>query len=400
MTDQDNTRVRTPIFPRYSEVGSLLNIWDGIPRQRLLSLMQAIMDQTGTPQKPVDWLNPDEWIPERLSGDLRSLAQSIWEKSNHTVNPRHIYGSYLFINSYDLLKTDGAGIYHLTERGKEFEEGDPTVVREIDELEGIPQLLSIISNFTPGKRADFLPDWEEYLHEYSNFGSASTIRDTLRRRILNVVERKFVERQGSTYTITDSGMAYALDVGDASSDPKRVVQKALNDYNKGQLDTFRKRLGEMDPYRFEHLIRDLLEAMDYEDVEVTKQSGDKGVDVVGKYQFGITEITEVVQVKRTQSSITRPILDQLRGALPYHDAIRGTIITLGKFAKGCTDAALYPGAAPITLIDGDKLIELLVEHEIGIQKRPTELIEIDEALFEKAPSTIGETALVESSDAE
>jgi len=144
----------------------------------------------------------------------------------------------------------------------------------------------------------------------------------------------------------------------------------------------------MHPYRFEHLIRELLEAMGYEDVTVTKESGDKGVDVVATVQFGITTITEVVQVKRHQASIGRPVLDQLRGALPYHKAIRGTLITLGSFSKGCTEAALYPGAAPIGLIDGDKLLELLVEHEIGIQKRPATLYELDEGYFEA--STEGE----------
>jgi restriction system protein len=143
----------------------------------------------------------------------------------------------------------------------------------------------------------------------------------------------------------------------------------------------RDRLGEMDPYLFESLVKDLLEAMDYEDVIVTKQSGDKGIDVIANYEFGITQIREVVQVKRQQGTITRPILDQLRGALPYHQAIRGTIITLGKFAQGCKDAALFPGAAPITLIDGDKLIELMLKHEVAIKKIPQALFEVDDSYF-------------------
>ena len=43
---------------------------------------------------------------------------------------------------------------------------------------------------------------------------------------------------------------------------------------------------------------------------------------------------------------------QLRGPLPYHKAIRGTLITLGNLSKGCTEAALFPGAAPVGLING------------------------------------------------
>ncbi len=115
-----------------------------------------------------------------------------------------------------------------------------------------------------------------------------------------------------------------------------------------------------------------------DDVQVTRASGDRGVDVVATVQFGITTITEVVQVKRHQASIGRPILDQLRGALPYHKAIRGTIITLGTFSSGWKEAALYPGAAPIGLIDGDRLLDLLHEHKVGLKERPATLYEPDE----------------------
>ena len=101
-------------------------------------------------------------------------------------------------------------------------------------------------------------------------------------------------------------------------------------------------------------------------------------DIIATVQFGITTITEVVQVKRHQSNIIRPVLDQLRGALPYHNALRGTLIILGNFSNGCTKAALFPGAAPITLINGDKLLDLLMEHEIGIQKRPVTMYELDD----------------------
>jgi len=117
--------------------------------------------------------------------------------------------------------------------------------------------------------------------------------------------------------------------------------------------------------------------MDYEDVRVTKVSNDKGVDVIARAQFGITEITEVVQVKCTESTITRPKVDELRGALPYHKAIRGTIISLGTFAKGAKEGALFVGAAPIKLIDGKRLLDLCIKHKVGIKPRPVEIYEID-----------------------
>ena len=56
-------------------------------------------------------------------------------------------------------------------------------------------------------------------------------------------------------------------------------------------------------------------------------------------------------------------------------------MTTARFAKGTVVAAFANGAAPITLIDGDKLIDLLIEHGIGVRKRIVELLEIDPSPF-------------------
>ena len=375
--------VQTPLFQTYSDVRKLMYVLAGTTKKsEFLQFLKSIWDQTGTPQKPVDWSNPDEWIPQRLTGSDQSLAMSIWDKSQKSLNPRHIYGAYLFLNSFELLKADANGVLQKTERGKLFEAADPATVRKLDEAEGLPKLLAILAAHSPAKRGDLLEEWGEYLLTHSKYGTASTIKDTLSRRMLNLVERGYVNREGNTYTITDKGIAYATVSTDAAAaSPHQQVLAAVKQHNDVQVATLRERLGKMNPYQFEVLIKDLLEAMDYEDVTVTKQSGDKGVDVVGHFQFGITQIKEVVQVKRHQGSITRPVLDQLRGALPYHQAIRGTIITLGKFAQGCKDAAIFPGAAPITLIDGDMLMELFIKHGVGVKRRPITLIEVDESIF-------------------
>ncbi|MDP7639062.1 MAG: UvrD-helicase domain-containing protein, partial [Candidatus Hydrogenedentes bacterium] len=236
-----------------------------------------------------------------------------------------------------------------------------TLLRHVlDDIEGVGHLLTLLTTKPRAKRSDLLPEWGEFLDVYSKFKAPSAVKDALRRRLANLVDRGLVDREGNIYVITKSGLDYAASFNTAGlSDPRREVTRAINLYNESQKDALRERLSVIPPYQFEHLVSELLEAMGYEDVEVTKESGDKGVDVVATVQFGITTITEVVQVKRQQGSIGRPILDQLRGALPYHKAIRGTLITLGDFSRGCTEAALFPGAAPITLINGDKLLDLL-----------------------------------------
>jgi restriction system protein len=390
MENQAKYVVRTPLFQTYSDVRMLVEaLVDTVKKAEVLECLNAIWEQTGTPQEPVDWSDPDAWMPARLKANALKVAQRIWEHSGKKLNPRHIYGGYLFINTFELLKPDSADVYRLTERGAKFLANDSATLRELDDAEGLPKLLAIVAAHSPAKRGDLLEDWSEFLLAHSKFKTASTFKDTLRRRMLNLVERGYIARDGNTYTITTKGIEYAATA--APTEFKRAEQQvltAIKHHNDARTAELRDRLSKMDPYKFEGLIRDLLEAMDYEDVIVTKQSGDKGVDVVGQYQFGITQIKEVVQVKRHQGSITRPVLDQLRGALPYHDAIRGTIITLGKFAQGCKAAAIFRGAAPITLIDGNKLIELLLKHGVGVKKKQMTLIEIDESAFEQSNASV------------
>jgi restriction system protein len=375
-------RVRTPLFTPYSEVKHLLRLLADAPRAEVRQMMQHLYDQTGTPQNPVDWTDPDTWIEERLDGASARLARRIWEGSGREVSPRYMTGSYLFINTYDLLRTDANGIYRLTERGRSFLNDDAETVQELDRSEGLDELLSILSTKQRAMRGDLLPEWGTFLKEHSKFGTPATTKDTLRRRLLNLVERGYVERDGNSYSISEAGTRHLkkFHVG-VRSEPRWDVNRAVAAHNQVQRRAFRERLEAMNPLLFERLVRDLLEEMGYEDVQVTRPTGDKGVDVIGTVQLGITSVTEVVQVKRHRGSIGRPVLDQLRGALPYHKAIRGTIITIGTFSKGCPEAALYPGAAPITLIDGERLLDLLIEHQVGVQKREIQLLELDEEYF-------------------
>jgi restriction system protein len=384
--ENPNRKVQTPLFSTYSEVGHLLRVFEGVPKQAVTRLIRDAYGQTGTPQSPVDWTEPDVWIPQRLTGTSAQLAARIWNETGHAVNPRYVSGAYLFINTFELLNPDSEGIYRLTPRGKAFLDRDIQTVHELDDAEGMGELLALLATRGRAMRADLLPDWGAFLREHSNFGTPATIKDTLRRRLLNLVERGLVQRDGNSYQIAPAGLEYAATFGGRASragpDPRTEVIRSVGAYNDAQVALLRERLGAMAPYAFEHLVRDLLEAMGYEDVLVTKQSGDRGIDVVATVQFGITTIMEVVQVKRIRGAIGRPVLDQLRGALPFYKALRGTIITLGTFSRGCKEVAIFPGAAPISLIDGDKLVELLVKHEVGIQKRQISLMEIDESAFQ------------------
>jgi restriction system protein len=309
--------VRAPAFPTYADLGFAIRAFEGEPVRRVRDTISAIWEQRGTPQSPVDWSNPDEWIETRLSGELRDMARKIWEGSGKKLNPRYVYGCYRLINRLKLLDQTG-GTYRLGTRGQLFLANDEEILRKLDTEEGIPKLLSLVAERSPCKRGDLLPAWADYLKAVSVFSTPTTFADTLRRRLVNAVDRDLISRDGNTYSITDAGIQWlkgfsgspeAVAATAVPSSRRTTVAEAARAHNEEQLAAFRTRLMSLEPAEFEHFVKDLLEAMDYEDVRVTKISGDKGVDVVARVQFGITEITEVVQVKRMEGTITRPIVD-------------------------------------------------------------------------------------------
>lgn len=387
---EDMTAVRSyvPKFPVYANVRAVLPVWVGATPAALTRMQRDINELAGTPENQVDWTDPDVWIDERLLGDSREWARQTWEGSGKHVNPRHITGHWLLATSYGLLDKDDAGRLTITDRGRDFLGGDEgDAVRMIDETQGLTRLLRIIADMGTAARSDLLEPWKEHLLSASRIRADSAVSATLSARLRNLLEREYLEKIGNSYAITPTGLE-ALDRQHGADDPEPDEDAHLRRLLREQRIRVRESMGEllaeMDPYAFERLIGRLLEAMNYDDVEVTSQSDDKGVDVVANIELGITSVREVVQVKRHQGTISRPTLDQLRGSLHRFGAVRGTIITTGRFSKGTEAAAFEPGAAPITLINGDKLIDLLIENEIGVKTRTLEALELDIDAFSSA----------------
>jgi restriction system protein len=102
-SSDEQRRVRVPLFPLYSEVRLVLPVWNGRERAQITGLRSTISALWGSPQEPVDWTNPDVWIPQRLEGNDRSLAEDIWQKTEGKVNPRHVYGHWLLACTYKLV---------------------------------------------------------------------------------------------------------------------------------------------------------------------------------------------------------------------------------------------------------------------------------------------------------
>ena len=146
------------------------------------------------------------------------------------------------------------------------------------------------------------------------------------------------------------------------------VQKAL-----------RERLLDMKPHEFEQLIAKLLSEMDFE-VEVTELSGDSGIDVRGTLVVGdVVHIRMAVQVKKwkLKNNVQAPVVQQVRGSLGVHE--QGLIITTSDFSPGAEREAAQKDKTPIALMNGEKLVALLMRYGIGVQISRTKLFEIEES---------------------
>ena len=146
-------------------------------------------------------------------------------------------------------------------------------------------------------------------------------------------------------------------------------------HNAGVRKTLLTHLRSMDPADFEAVVGLLLVALGFEDVIVTKVSADGGIDVRGVLVVGdAIETRMAVQVKRWKANVQRPIVQQVRGSLGAHD--QGLIITTGGFSKGARDEAEAPNKIPVGLMDGEQLVKLMVENDIGVTRSPYEILDL------------------------
>ncbi len=378
-------RSLTPHLPDNTSVLHFITIMDGVSESLFHAMHAELLAQRGNPQETVDWADPDQWIPERLSGEQQALALRLWRESKRTVNPRHSRGVWTLTTRHALIASDGA-VMRLTDRGRQFI-ANPAgqVAAEIDGLEGTLTVLRLVAEKGPGWRGEFLPGFTEFCYTFATLRSDNAIKHYLYTRLNSLVERGYVNRRGLTYEITDQGLGYLDANGTRMPGPPVVagrrsdIHKLAKELRQEAREQLADYLAHMDPFKFEGLIKVLLEEMGYQDVVTTAPTNDKGVDVVAHIELGISSVREVIQVKRHKGSLNRTVLDQLRGSLHRFSAVRGTVISTGKFSKGAQEAAFERGAAPITLIDGDKLLDLLTERQIGVTRKSVEYFEFDPA---------------------
>lgn len=138
-------------------------------------------------------------------------------------------------------------------------------------------------------------------------------------------------------------------------------------------------LQNMNPYGFERLTQRVLRSCGFTEVKVTKSSGDGGIDGTGKLKInGVFSFNVAFQCKRYSGSVGAPEVRDFRGSLTKATE-KAVLITTGTFTKAAREEAANQGKDQIDLIDGEELINLIVENGIGVSEEKA--YRIDESFF-------------------
>ena len=148
-------------------------------------------------------------------------------------------------------------------------------------------------------------------------------------------------------------------------------------------DDFKEKLlaaiAKMTPKKFEAFSRALLNRMGVEFTEKGKGvqiSNDGGIDGYGYHtdtnDFRTTRV--VIQCKRYNvAPVREPEINQFLGAMNKYQADYGVFITNGRFTNSARQAARE--GSPITLIDRNDLVKLVIKYELYITPVKTYVLE-------------------------
>jgi hypothetical protein len=212
-------------MPRYSRARALLDLLPAIAPSALSALDDRIRSQRGSVAEPVDWTDPDSWIPTRLDGDDASLARTLWQAGIH---PRYVYRERRFLVRHGFVTEGADDEFRVTDRGARFADADPDLIRELDQQEGMFEILRALAARGPQRRSDLLPAWTTFLEREIGPRADQVVSDGLRRRVNDLVDRGLVAQQGQSFKLTPAGEAH-LETAPAPPPPTEVVDERVHE---------------------------------------------------------------------------------------------------------------------------------------------------------------------------
>jgi restriction system protein len=166
--------------------------------------------------------------------------------------------------------------------------------------------------------------------------------------------------------------------------PDDRLEQALAELRQGVIIELLELLSQVSSQYFETIVLDLLHKMGYgtsrADLRRVGRAGDGGIDgVISLDRLGLEKV--YVQAKRWQNAVGRPEVQAFYGALAGQRANKGVFITTSSFTG---QAVEFAGSVErVVLVDGAKLAELMIEHEVGVASRSVRVPKIDSDYFEE-----------------
>ncbi len=151
--------------------------------------------------------------------------------------------------------------------------------------------------------------------------------------------------------------------------PEELLARAYENHKKEVLSELLEQVKKVSPRFFERLIVELLVRMGYggsyrEAAQAIGRSGDEGIDgIIKEDRLGLDTI--YLQAKRWKEPVSRPEVQKFAGALQGLRARKGVFITTSSFTKEARDYAERLDTK-IVLIDGQRLVELMFEYNVGV----------------------------------
>jgi hypothetical protein len=123
----------------------------------------------------------------------------------------------------------------------------------------------------------------------------------------------------------------------------------------------------VEPYTFEHLLKDLVVKRGFRDVKVTKFTGDGGIDLSGYVpdldDFFAGTLVQF-QAKRWRHAVGSVEVNGFRGAISV--SAKGVFVTTSHFTKAAIADARNAEKLSITLIDGQRLSRMILAAQLDV----------------------------------
>lgn len=172
------------------------------------------------------------------------------------------------------------------------------------------------------------------------------------------------------WRITDKGRMRLEDSGGPLPVTAPVSFLELyDDYEAAFRARVLEELQNLSPRKFELFARKLLDRYGFSEVNVTELGKDGGIDGYGRLRLGLAMMNVAFQCKKWRGNVGRPEVDKFRGAI-QGEFEQGVFFTTSDFTAAARDASLKPGAVPVILLNGESIVDLMIEKGLGVQREP------------------------------